>query len=298
MLVKFAMRSNCLTIDLEFCCQGTVFLIPEYDKMYTLPPCFFPHPSVSQLKLTSCKFIPSLYNNFTSVNIAKLASVELQKDSVYDLVSKCLCLEELHLIKCKISSPFSELNAPNTNLKSLVFQSSCLYPHSNSFEIEVPTSGYLSLHNSVNIIGAEIDIYNSPLYQHNLSKLLTNLQNVNSLTLFSKNLEDTEDEWLSAVYNEDEEAVRQLHLVLSECVAHLMKIKIMNFLGTKVEMEFVEHILRSSLCLKEMVICIRSRYDFPCFDIIKEHYKALKKKTIASFQACTRASPNAKILLE
>ncbi|KAI3860547.1 hypothetical protein MKX03_025479, partial [Papaver bracteatum] len=193
MLVKFAMRSNCLTIDLEFGCQTTDIFFPEYDKMYTLPPCLFPHQSVSQLKLTDCKFTPSLYRNFTSVKIVKLTSVDLQKDSVYDLVSKCPCLEELHLIECKISSPYFELNAPKSILKCLVFQSCVTDEWFIFFKhayIHIPTllklkyhgsfisSGYLSLYNSENIVEAEIDIY-SLLYKHKLlCKLLTNLQNV------------------------------------------------------------------------------------------------------------------------
>ncbi|KAI3959495.1 hypothetical protein MKW98_019085 [Papaver atlanticum] len=337
--------------------------------MYTLPPCIFPHPSVSQLILTGCKLVSSFYKSFTSVKIPKLTSVELQKDSVYDLVSKCPCLEELHLLHCKIPSPFFELNVPKSNLKCLVFQSCVSNEWFDSLKhasIHIPTllklkyqgsfrSGYLSLYNSENIVEAEIDIYSSP---HNkqklLCKLLMDLQSVKSLTLFSVKLEvlnrnggisllaplnnlrhltvtvklgqadkellglmcllrsspnletlsidfhrdlETEDEMLSTVYNVDEEAVRQLHLLSSECVAHLMKIKINDFLGTKVEMEFVEHILRSSLCLKEMVICIRTRY-YLNFAIRTEHYEALKKKSIASLLACTRASPDARILIE
>ncbi|KAI3847137.1 hypothetical protein MKW92_009461 [Papaver armeniacum] len=313
-LVRFAMRSNCLTIDLEFSSQNlySLTIFPEYDKMHTLPPCFFPHQSVSQLNLTSCKFIPSLYRSFTSVKIAKLTSVELQKDSVCDLLSKCPCLEELHLINFKIPSSVLELNAPESNLKCLVLKSCFLF----SFEqasINIPTlsqlkfegtfeSGYLSIYNSENLIEAAIQIHYGPDDDYEmLCKLLKDLQNVKALTVFSGELELPENEMLSAVYNGDEETVQQLCLLPPECLAHLMKIKIEYFQGLKVEMEFVKLFLRSSLCLKEMVICISSGYRFLKLMKGKELSRTLKKKKaklIERLLAYKRASPDAQILLK
>ncbi|KAI3851466.1 hypothetical protein MKX03_019210 [Papaver bracteatum] len=368
MLVRFAMRSNCLTIDLELSDSS---LYAE-DSEYTLPPCFFPHRSVSQLKLTGCKFIPSLYRSFTSVNVVKLTHVELQKDSVYDLVSKCSRLEELHLIRCKIPSSFFELNAPESDLKCLVLQS-CLGNGGFGFEhasIHIPTllqlkykgsfkSGYLSIYNSENLIEAEVDISCSLHNEHQLlCKLLKDLKNVKSLTLFSHNLEvlninggislrtplnnlkhlavklrkvnkealglvfllrsspylenlslsidfDTfmlpDNEMLSQVYNINEEIIEKRHLLPPEWIAHLTKIRIENFQGLKVEMKFVELFLRSSLCLKEMVICISSKYRLLKLVKGKEVSKILKKKKakiIERLLAYKRASPDAQILLK
>ncbi|KAI3851465.1 hypothetical protein MKX03_013078 [Papaver bracteatum] len=314
MLVRFAMRSNCLAIDLELS-DPMRTLYPE-DNEYTLPPCVFPHRSVSQLKLTCCKFVPSLYRGFTSVNVVKLTHVELQKDSVYDLVSKCPCLKELHLIRCQIPSSFFELNAPESNLKCLVLQY-CVGNEGLPFEhasIHIPTllqfkykgsfrSGYLSIYNSENVIEAELEILRSLRNEHQLlCKLLKGLQNVKSLTLFSYILEVPKNEMLSAVYNVDEETVQKLHLLPPECVAHLMKIKIKNFQGLKVEMEFVKLFLRSSLCLKEMVICMSSRYRLLMLNIGEEHSKkTLKKKkakVIERLLAYKRVSPDAQILLK
>ncbi|KAI3898490.1 hypothetical protein MKX03_019209 [Papaver bracteatum] len=365
-LVRFAMRSNCLTIDLDFSSQNSLTIFPEYDKMHTLPPCFFPHRSVSQLNLTSCKLIPSLYRSFTSVKVAKLTSVELQKDSVYDLVSRCPCLEELHLINFKIPSSVLELNAPESNLKCLVLKSCFLFSFEHA-SINIPTllqlkfegiftSGYLSIHNSENLIEAAIKIHYGPDDEYEmLCKLLKDLQNVKALTIFSGELEVlninggislgtpfnnlkhltvrlgkvheevsglvcllrsspnletlsidlhpanvTRDEISSAFYNVDEEAVQQLHLLTYEC-AHLMKLEIQNFQGLKVEMEFVKLILQSSSCLKEMVICIHSRYQDLRLTTRKEYSKTLKKQkaeTIERLLAYKRASPNAQILLK
>ncbi|KAI3847139.1 hypothetical protein MKW92_009463 [Papaver armeniacum] len=372
LLLKFAMRSNCLTLDLNFSYSNPMSIFENID-MYTLPVCFFPHRSVSKLKLTCCKFMPSLYRGFTSVNVVKLTFVELQKDSVYDLVSKCPRLEELHLVRCEISSSFFELNAPESNLKCLVLQS-CYGNDSLGFEhacIHIPTllqlkyegvftSGHLSISSSKNLIEAEVDISCSLTLhnEHQLTcKLLKGLQNVKSLALFSHNLEVlnmnggirlptpfnnlkhltvklakvdkellgfvcllrsspyleslclsidfncllSENEMLSAVYNGDEETVQQLCLLPPECLAHLMKIKIEYFQGLKVEMEFVKLFLRSSLCLKEMVICMSSGYRFLKLIIGKERSKTLKKKKakiIERLLAYKRASPDAQILLK
>ncbi|KAI3960729.1 hypothetical protein MKW92_045948 [Papaver armeniacum] len=357
-LVRFPMRSNCLTIDLEFSSQNldSLTIFPEYDKMHTLPPCFFPHQSVSQLNLTSCKFIPSLYRSFTSVKIAKLTSVELQKDSVCDLLSKCPCLEELHLINFKIPSSVLELNAPESNLKCLVLKSCFLFSFEHA-SINIPTlsqlkfegtfeSGYLSVYNSENLIEAAIQIHYGPDDDYEmLCKLLKDLQNVKALTVFSGELEVlningginlrtpfnnlkhltvrlrkvdkqilglvfllrsspyletlsvdfhpaifTKDEISSAFYNVDEEAVLQLHLLPYEC-AHLMKLEIQNFPGPK----------KSSSCLKEMVVCIHSRYLHLRLTAGKEYSKTLKKQkaeTIERILAYKRASPNAQILLK
>ncbi|KAI3831359.1 hypothetical protein MKW92_053129 [Papaver armeniacum] len=353
MLVRFAMRSNCMAIDLKLSDSS---LYAE-DIEYTLPPCFFPHRSVSQLKLTRCKFIPSLYRSFASVNVVKLTHVELQKDSVYDLVSKCPRLEDLHLIRCQIPS--------------FLMLQSCLGNGGLDFEhatIHIPTllllayegnfrSGYLSIYNPENLIEAEVNVFCD---LHNelqlLCKLLQDLRNVKSLTLFSHNLKvlninggmslqtpfnnlkhltvklrkvDKEllglvcllrsspyleslclsidfdayllpkNEILSAVYNGDKETVQQLRLLPPECLAHLMKIKIEYFQGLKVEMEFVELFLKSSLCLREMVICMSSRYRY--LKLIKELSKTLKKKKakmIERLLAYKRASPDAQILLK
>ncbi|MCL7023829.1 hypothetical protein MKW94_007901 [Papaver nudicaule] len=372
LLVKSAMRSNCLTIDLDFTSQTErefILQLLDYDAWYTLPRCFFPDQSVSQLNLTSCKFTSSFYESFTSVKTVKFSRVQLQRDSVYHLVSKCPCLEDLHLIYCKFPSSFFELISPESNLKCLVLQD-CSGNEGLFFEhayIHIPTllqlkfvgyftTGYLSIYNSENLMEAEIDILYCPPNKHKLlCKLLKDLQNVKSLTLSSNTLEalntngginlptpfnnlkhlivlgqadreklglmcllrnspyletlsidfhrifETEDKILSALYNLDEETVLQPHLLPSECIAHLIKIRIENFLGVKAEMEFVKLILLSSLCLKEMVICIHSTYNYLKFDIRKEHHKILKKKkaeTIDSLLAFTRASPSAKILLK
>ncbi|KAI3914468.1 hypothetical protein MKW92_031682 [Papaver armeniacum] len=377
LLLKFAMRSNCLTLDLNFSYSNPMSIFENID-MYTLPVCFFPHRSVSKLKLTCCKFMPSLYRGFTSVNVVKLTFVELQKDSVYDLVSKCPRLEELHLVRCEISSSFFELNAPESNLKCLVLQS-CHGNDSLGFEhacIHIPTllqlkyegvftSGHLSISSSKNLIEAEVDISCSLTLhnEHQLTcKLLKGLQNVKSLALFSHNLKvlnmnggirlptpfnnlknltvklaKVDKELLgfvcllrSSPYLEtlslsidfsclvstficlrmkfypqsiigDEETVQQLCLLPPECLAHLMKIKIEYFQGLKVEMEFVKLFLRSSLCLKEMVICMSSTYRFLKLIIGKERSKTLKKKKakiIERLLAYKRASPDAQILLK
>ncbi|MCL7047119.1 hypothetical protein MKW94_028258 [Papaver nudicaule] len=372
-LVRLAMETNCLNIEFNFC-RTTSMWFPEYDEMYVLPACVFPHQSVSQLKFTGCKFVPSFYKSFASVNIVMFTNVELLKDSVYDLVSKCPCLEELHLLHCQIPSSFFELNAPESSLKCLVLES-CLGNKGLSFEhasIHIPTllqlkyrgnfrSGYLSICNSENLIEAEISISYDPLYEHKLiCKLVKNLLNVTSLTLSPSNLQvldtnggltllsplnnlkhlivklrqvdkelsglicllrsspyletlsvdchpyfETNDEILSGVYIVYEEVVQQPHVLPSRGVANLMRIKIENFQGLKVEMEFVKHILRSSLCLKEMVICIHSRYYYLEMRMKMitgdDHYKYLKIKkaeTIKSLLACTPASPDARILLE
>ncbi|KAI3959496.1 hypothetical protein MKW98_019086 [Papaver atlanticum] len=345
-IIRIAMRSNCLAIDLELS-----------------DPMFYPEDNV----------FSHTDQGFTSVNVVKLRCVKLQKESVYDLVSKCPRLEELHLIRCQIPSSFFELNAPESNLKCLVLQycvgnEGLLFEHAS---IHIPTllqfkykgsfqSGYLSIYNSENVIEAELGIFRILHNEHQLlCKLLKGLQNVKSLTLFSHNLEvlninggislptpfnnlkhlavrlgevDKEllglvcllrsspcletlsvsvdfptytvpkNELLSAVYNVDEETVQQLHLLPLECVAHLMKIKIKNFQGLKVEMEFVKLFLRSSLCLKEMVICMSSRYRLLKLDIGEERSnKTLKKKkakVIERLLAYKRASPDAQILLK
>ncbi|MCL7026095.1 hypothetical protein MKW94_010979 [Papaver nudicaule] len=316
-----------------------------------------------------CLDVFSHTNLFTSVKAVKFTRVQLQRDSVYDFVSKCPCLEDLHLIDCQIPSSSFELIAPESNLKCLVVQ----YCDGNGgFEhayIHIPTllqlkfvgsftTGYLSIYNSENLMEAEIDILYCPSNKHKLlCKLLNDVHNVKSLTLYSSNLEvlntnggislptpfnnlmhlivklgqadgellglmcllrnspcletlsidfhrricEIEDEILSAVYNVDERAVLGPHLLPSECIAHLIEIKIENFLGVKAEMEFVRLILLSSLGLKEMVMCIRSIYNFLKHVMGEEHHTTLKKKkadTIESLLACTRASPYAKILLK
>ncbi|MCL7047118.1 hypothetical protein MKW94_028257 [Papaver nudicaule] len=371
LLVKSAMRSNCLTIDLDFTSQTEPEFILEYDESYTLPRCVFPHQSVSQLKLTHCKFVPSYYKSFTSVKVVNFFSVQLEKDSVYDLVSKCPCLEDLHLVHCQFPSSFFELNAPESNLNSLVLQY-CL-GNGRSFKhasIHIPsllllkykgtfTSGYLSICGSKNLIEAEINIaldYSPPNEHELLCKLLKDLRNVKSLTLIYRNLKvlntnggislltplyslkhlrvklghadkelpglirllrsspcletlsidfhlryETEDEILIAVCNVDKEAVLQPHLLPSESITHLVRIKIEKFQGLKAEMEFVKLILLSSLCLKEMVVCINSRYNDLKEIVGKEHSKSLKNKkaeTIEKLLACKRSSPDAQILLK
>ncbi|KAI3959493.1 hypothetical protein MKW98_019083 [Papaver atlanticum] len=207
MVVKLGMESNCLRVDLDLSSQTASVWVPEYDvfsEMHTLPPCIFPHPSVSQLILTGCKLVSSFYKSFTSVKIAKLTSVELQKDSVYDLVSKCPCLEELQLLHCKIPSSYFELNAPESNLKCLELHS-CRGNEGLSFEhasIQIPTllqlkyigdfrsAGYLSICNSENLTEANIRIFYRPHYDYKLvCKLLKSLLNVKSLTLSPSNLE-------------------------------------------------------------------------------------------------------------
>ncbi|MCL7032927.1 hypothetical protein MKW94_022988 [Papaver nudicaule] len=295
LLVKSAMRSNCLTIDLDFNSQT------EFPRYTTLPQCFFPHPSVSQLKLTRLN----------------------------DLVSKCPCLKELHLIHCQIPSSFFELNTPGSNLKCLVLKN-CVGNGGHSFEhasIDIPTllqlhysgafsSGYLSVCNSKNLLEAEIDIWYRLHYEYkSLCKLLKDLQNVKFLTLSLSNLKVCYRAlgllisnpilrmkyYPQYIYNVDEEVVLQPHLLPSECVAHLRRIEIENFQGSKDEMELVKLILLSSLCLKEMVICMNSRYHYLKQRMGKEHSKTLKKKqaeTIKKLLACTRASPDAKILLK
>ncbi|KAI3912742.1 hypothetical protein MKW92_035153 [Papaver armeniacum] len=203
-VVRLAMESNCLRIDLDLSSQTASIWVPEYDEMHTLPPCIFPHPSVSQLKLTGCKFVSSFYRSFISVNIVTLTSVVLQKDSVYDLVSKCPCLEELHLLHCKIPSSFIEINAPESNLKCL--ELNCCHGNKGlEFEyasISIPTllklkyvgdfisAGYLSICNSENLIEANIRIFYSPHYDYKLvCNLLKSLLNVKSLTLSPSHLE-------------------------------------------------------------------------------------------------------------
>ncbi|MCL7023828.1 hypothetical protein MKW94_007900 [Papaver nudicaule] len=355
LLVKLAMRSNCLTLDLNFVSPGSIMLFPEWYDLYALPPCFFPHQSVSQLNLAGCKFVPSF--------------VQLQRDSVSDLVSKCPCLEELRLLNCTVRSSSFKIIAPESNLKCLVLQScsgngglpfkraSIRIPTLSQLKFDGSLKGYLSISNSENLIKVGIDIFlRSPRALKLVCKLLKDLCNLKSLTLFSGNLQvlntdggislltplnslrhltvklkQTDKELLGLIcllrsspyletlsvdfaaedglemYNVvdedvvDEEAVGQLHLLPSDCVAHLMKIKIKNFFGLKFEMEFVELILRSSLCLKEMVVNIKSRYYHLKWRMGKEHYMALKRKkanTIRRLFGCKRASLDAQILVE
>ncbi|XP_026417473.1 putative F-box protein At3g58860 [Papaver somniferum] len=124
-LFRFPMRRNCSTLDLQFLNLITPCLYPTYHGMYTLPPCkTLPYQSVIQWKLTNCKLTIYKGNSFLSVKIAKFTVVELRKKSVYDLVSKCPCLEELHLIRCKLPSSSFKLNSPESNLKCLVLQQS------------------------------------------------------------------------------------------------------------------------------------------------------------------------------
>ncbi|RZC52660.1 hypothetical protein C5167_021080 [Papaver somniferum] len=176
MVVTLAMESNCLRIDLDLSSEAASMWVPEYDEMYTLPP----------------------------FNLVTLTSVELQKDSVSDFVSKCPCLEELHLLHCKIPSSYFELNAPESNLKCLELHS-CRGNKGLSFEhasIQIPTllqlkyigefrsAGYLSICNSENLIEANICIFYCPNYEYKLvCKLLKNLLNVKSLTLSPSNLD-------------------------------------------------------------------------------------------------------------
>ncbi|MCL7050419.1 hypothetical protein MKW94_030244 [Papaver nudicaule] len=143
-----------------------------------------------------------MYKNFLSVKIAELTVVDLLKDSLYDLVSKCLCLEELHLIRCKLPSSSLELNSPESNLKCLVLKNCCIYDCDRSFShvsINIPTllrfkyegsSCYPSINNAENLIEAEIKLDYSEKNEHGLFfNLLKDLRNVKVLTLCFRYLE-------------------------------------------------------------------------------------------------------------
>ncbi|KAI3876438.1 hypothetical protein MKX03_028941 [Papaver bracteatum] len=364
-LVKLAMRCNCLTLELQFSNPSTVSY-PTYHGMYTLPPCIsFPHRSVTHLKLTNCKLIASLYKSFLSVKILKITVVELRKDSVNDLVSKCSCLEELHIIRCKFPSYSFELNSPESNLKCLVLQ----IPNDEVFShvsLHVPSlsrfkyegaSCYPSINNAENVIEAEIKMVLNKSNEHMfLCNLLKNLSNVKVLMLCFRYLEvlDTnggtslltplcnlkhlsikswrfERELMSlmcllrnspyletlsidlhcgneglehmpfSLYRDRRElTILEPLLLPSDRVLHLTKIDIKNFQGLKVEVEFVRIMLQSSLCLKEMVICISSRYEH-----LKQRLELLdkvlqKKKNVAveNILACTCSSPDAQLLIK
>ncbi|KAI3876440.1 hypothetical protein MKX03_028943, partial [Papaver bracteatum] len=89
-------------------------------------------------------------------------------------------------------------------------------------------------------------------------------------------------------------------LLPSDRVLHLTKIDIKNFQGLKVEVEFVRIMLQSSLCLKEMVICISPRYEH-----LKQRLelldKVLQKKNnvaVENILACTCSSPDAQLLIK
>ncbi|XP_026399534.1 putative F-box/LRR-repeat protein At3g58880 [Papaver somniferum] len=366
------MLRNCSTLHLEFSNLVRPCLYPTYHGMYTLPPCkTFPQQSLTLLKLTNCKLTISKRNILLSVKIAKLTVVDLRKDSLYNLVSRCPCLEELHLIRCKLSSSSFKLYSPKSNLKCLVLQYCiCSAPPSHvgtlrHVAVNIPSllqfkcegiSCYPTINNANNLTEAKIRILNTRENEHELlCKLLQDLHNVEVLTLCYQNLEvlgangrrslltplcnlkrlaitllwvekdlpnlmcllrnspslealsldlhriyEGAEGMISSVYNEDESTVLEPLLLPSDCVMHLTKIEIKNFQGLKVEMEFVKIMLQSSLCLKEMVICISSRYELLKQRIGEEHNGVLQMKKDAAVEnilACTCASPDAQILI-
>ncbi|MCL7032926.1 hypothetical protein MKW94_022987 [Papaver nudicaule] len=370
-VVGLVKRRNCLTLDLQFSDPARV-LYPAYRGMFTLTPNMIEMlTSVTHLKLTNCKLTVSKYKSFLSVKIVKLTVVALLKDSVHDLVSKCPCLEELHLVHCSLPSSSFELNSPESNLKCLVLQnciSSTSYNRTFSHvSINIPTlsrlkydvtPGYPSINNAENLIEAEINMFFNQRYEHEyklLCKLLMDLRNAKVLTLRVRYLEvldtnggrsllnplcnlkhlqielwrlkielpslmcllrnspcleslsinfgvyvDAKD-MIPLLYNDDEVTILEPLSLPSDCAIHLVKIEIKNFNGLKVEMKFVEIMLQSSLCLKEMVIFIRSRYRLLKQRIGKEHHEVLQKKKAAAIEnilACTCASPDAKILIK
>ncbi|KAI3942958.1 hypothetical protein MKW98_005470 [Papaver atlanticum] len=208
LLVRSVMTSNCCALDLDFTCRNVwciPFLYPDNHEVCTLPPCsFFPHQSVTHLTLTHCEFIPSLYKSLHSIKIVKLKSVRLGEGAVYDLVSKCPCLEELHLVTCEFRSSSFKLHVQESDLKCLVFQS-CYGTKDmgfKSFSINIPSLLQLkyvgcmkdpfSIYDSDNLIEADIIICDLELSNQQkllFFDLLKSLHNIKILRLYFQHLQ-------------------------------------------------------------------------------------------------------------
>ncbi|KAI3832412.1 hypothetical protein MKX03_020646, partial [Papaver bracteatum] len=142
----------------------------------------------------------------------------------------------------------------------------------------------------------------------NLMCLLRNSPHIEALSLDLHRIYEGAEGMISSVYNGDDLTILEPLLLpsilffddsvilnTSDCVMHLTKIEIKNFQGQKVEMEFVKITLKSSLCLREMVICIRSRYELLKQRIGEEHNEVLQKKkdvAVENILACTCKSPD------
>ncbi|MCL7032787.1 hypothetical protein MKW94_021243 [Papaver nudicaule] len=298
--------------------------------------------------------IVSMYKNFLSVKYAELTAVDLLEDSLYELVSKCLCLEELRLIRCNFSSSSLELNSPESNLKCLplamslsTFQLCCnssikshhvtplstmqkvlLKQESNSIimkknehmlffnllkdlhnvkvltlffrylEVLDTNAGRSLLPLLCNLKHLDITLL---LAENELPSLMCLLRNSPSLETLSMNLHLDRYNRAKDIYDEDEVTIPEQPLLPSDSVMHLTKIDITNFQGLKAEMEFVKIMLQSSLCLKEMVICISSRYEYLKKSFGKMFYEVLQKKRDAAVEnvlACPCVSPDARILIK
>ncbi|KAI3905944.1 hypothetical protein MKW92_034683 [Papaver armeniacum] len=293
LLVRSVMTSNCCALDLDFMCRNVwciPFLYPDNHEVCTLPPCsFFPHQSVTHLTLTHCEFIPSLYKSFHSIKIVKLKNVRLGEGAVYDLVSKCPCLEELHLVTCEFRSSSFKLHVQESDLKCLVLSAN---------------SGSRLLTPFCNLKHLTVSIY-PELVDEELLGLMCLLRNTPCLEKLSVDfhpyIKECKYKMISSVYNVDGGTSLEPHLLPSDCVSHLMKIDIKNFQGLNSEMGFVRFMLQKSPCLKEMVIFIRSRYEILINGLGKKHFNALQKQkdtAIENLLACARVSPDAQIFLK
>ncbi|RZC49420.1 hypothetical protein C5167_017846 [Papaver somniferum] len=267
-LVRVAMRRNCLTLELQFSNPATVSY-PTYHGMRSLPPCIsFPHRSF-KYEGASCYLSINNAENLIEVEIQMVFNKPNEHMFLFKLLNNLSNVEVLKL-------GFRYLEVLDTNGGRSMLTPLCNLKHLSlkllRLEREVLT--FMCL------------LRNSP-YLETLS-----------IDLHSGN-EDLEDMLLS-VYSDGICTVMEPLLLPSDCVMHLTKIEIKNFQGSKVEMEFVKIMLQSSLCLKEMVICISSRYEY-----LKQRLKQLgeflhKKKNAAveNILACTCASPNAQILIK
>ncbi|KAI3942959.1 hypothetical protein MKW98_005471 [Papaver atlanticum] len=315
----YTLPRNCPALDLDFPCRNVwclLLLYPDNHEVYTFPRCSFsPHKSVTNLTLTHCEFIPSLYKSFRSIKIVKLKSVRLGAGSVYDLVSKSPCLQELHLVTCEFRSSSFELHVQESDLKCLVFQScSCTDDiEFKSFSINIPSllqfkyvgciegpvlsenGGSSLLTPFCNLKHLIVKVY-PELVDEELLGLMCLLRNTPCLEKLSVEFHPYIKEWkdtmISSVYNENGGTSLESHLLPSEGVSHLMKIDIKNFQGLKSEMGFVRIMLQKSPRLKEM---------FLMNGIGEEHFHAPQKQKDTAIQnllACARVSPDAEIFLK
>ncbi|CAH2040568.1 unnamed protein product [Thlaspi arvense] len=116
--VRFAVDRKAKILELDFSDPSwNEESFENHDALFDLPPFVYEHDTLEFLKLFSCHFLSSGFENFTSLKSISLGWIELPNSSLGSLLSTCRFLENLSLKKCW-GLEYISVSAPR--LKSLV----------------------------------------------------------------------------------------------------------------------------------------------------------------------------------